>query len=113
MTRFINHYSVNPTDDPILNQIATHLERLSCEQQAALAIAALYEGYEPDPVAFDYSSCPSRQFEECVALLQHLALPGKLALARAISEHLMVAEMVGGHREALGKPCFLPASTRK
>lgn len=95
MIQFTNHYSINPSDEPILSQIAAHLEQLSPEQQAALAVAALYEGYEPCSVVFDYSSYPSRQFEECVALLQHLSLPGKLALVRAITEHLMVAEVAG------------------
>jgi hypothetical protein len=95
MTTMVSQYSTNPTDDSILNQIATHLERLSREQQAALVVAALYEGYEPCSVAFDYSCCPSRQFEECVALLQRLSLAGKLALVRAISEHLAVVELTG------------------
>lgn len=93
MTIFVNHYSVNPTDDPILKQIEAHLGQLSREQQAALAIAALYEGYEPCSVAFDYSSCPPYRFEECVTLLQLPSLPGKLALVRAITEHLAVMEM--------------------
>lgn len=92
MIRIFN-YSVNPTDDPILDQIAIHLRGLSREQQAALVVAALYEGYEPCAVAFDYSCCPSRQFDECVTLLQHLSLPGKLALVRAITEQLAVIEM--------------------
>jgi len=95
MTRSIDYYSVNPKDEPILDQIAAHLERLSCEQQAALAIAALYEGYEPDPIEFGYGSCLPYRFEECVALLQHLSLSGKLALVRAITEHLMVVELEG------------------
>jgi hypothetical protein len=95
MTSSINHYSINSNDEPILNQIAAHLGRLSREQQAALVVAALYEGYEPCSVAFDYSCCPSRQFEECVVLLQHLSLPGKLALVRAIAEHLTVVELTG------------------
>lgn len=95
MTQLTNHYSINPSDDPILNQIAGHLGRLSNEQQAALAVAALYEGYEPCSVAFDYSRCPSRRFEECVALLQQLSLPGKLALVRAITEQLAVVEITG------------------
>lgn len=104
MTQLTNHYSVNPTDDPILNQITTHLERLSQEQQAALAITALYKGYETCSVAFDYSCCRSRQFEECVTLLQHLSLPGKLALVRVIAECLAVMEMAGQRRSWLSNP---------
>lgn len=90
MNLLINQYSFNRENEPILDQIAIHLRGLSCEQQAALAVAALYEGYEPCAVAFDYSCCPSRQLEECVTLLQHLSLPGKLALVRAITEYLAV-----------------------
>lgn len=104
MTRSINCYSINPNDEPILNQIATHLERLSHEQQAALTVAALYEGYEPDYVEFGYGSCPPYRFEECVTLLQYLSLPGKLALVRAIAEGLVVMEMAGRRQSWLSNP---------
>lgn len=98
MTKLINHYSINPEDNPILEQIAACLGGLSGEQQSALAIAALYEGFEPCAVEFDYCSCPSQRFDDCVALLQYLSLLGKLALGRAILEDLAVVEM-------LGRPC--------
>lgn len=113
MTKFLNHCSFNQEDDSILDQIAAHQGRLTNEQQAVLVITALYKSYEPCSVKFNYGSCPSCHFYECVVLLQQLSLPGKLALSRAILEHLAVAEIIAGHGEALCKPCFLPALARE
>lgn len=104
MTRFIHSHSLNQDDDPILDQIALHLWKLTQDQQVGLAIAALYEGFEPCSVEFDYCCCTSYRFDECVSLLQHLSLLGKLALARSITEHLAVVETAGQGRVELPIP---------
>ncbi len=88
-------YSFDSRDNSTLNTIAPHLLSLSTDQQAALAIASLYEAYEPDSVCFDYDKCLSRRYDQCIELIQLLSKAGKLALCRAITEHLAVAEMVG------------------
>ncbi|CAA9555556.1 hypothetical protein AVDCRST_MAG81-192 [uncultured Synechococcales cyanobacterium] len=101
--KLLTTYSINPADDFILNQLAPQLWQLSREQLAAIAIAALFEGYEPASIDFDYCcSSPSGRFEECVVLLQLLSLAGKLALCRAILEHLTIVEMAG-KREGISR----------
>lgn len=91
--RSLTTYSVNPYDDLILNELAPQFWHLSQDQQVAIAIAALYEAYEPDAICFDYERCPSRRYDECIELIQLLSKPGKLALGQAILEHLAVVEM--------------------
>lgn len=91
----MNCYSVDSSDDSTLNTIAPHLWSLTIDQQVAIAIAALYEAYEPDLISFDYDRYPSRCYDKCIELLQLLSKPGKLALCRAITEHLAVGEMAG------------------
>lgn len=99
MIKQICSHSINQDDDPILNHIALHFWKLTQDQQVGLAIAALCEGYEPCSVEFDYCCCTSYRFDECVCLLQHLSRSGKLALVRAIAEHLAVVETAGRTKE--------------
>ncbi len=105
MIHNLSYDSTKPEDDDTLDQIAPQLWRLSQEQQVAIAIAALYEAYEPDPISFDYVCCSSEQYDQCIELIQLLSLAGKLALCRAIVEHLAVAEMAGeGATEPQSQP---------
>lgn len=91
----LSHYSTNQTDDPILSQMAPLIWSLTQDQQAAIAVAALFESFEPHEICFDYGHCCSRRFDDCIVLLQTLSLQGKLALCRAIAEQLAVTEMAG------------------
>jgi len=95
----LNFHSVDQANDAILDTIAPHLWSLSIDEQVAIAIAALYEAYEPDGILFDYECCPSRRYDQCIELIQLLSKPGKLALGRAIFEHLAVVEMAGTRDE--------------
>lgn len=106
----LNFHSVDQANDATLSTIALHLWSLSRDQQVAIAIAALYEAYEPDANSFDYECCPSRQYDQCIELIQLLSKPGKLALCRAITEHLAVAEMAGRRGKATTSDnfCTLP-----
>jgi len=90
-----NYYSVNPKDDPVLEAIYPPLSSLRTDQQAAVAIAVLFEAYEPESSSFDYEDCCSRRYDQCIELIQLFSKAGKLALCRAITEHLAVAEIVG------------------
>lgn len=91
----LNSYSVDQANDATLNVIAPYLWSLTIDQQVAIAIAALYEAYDPDSICFDYERCPSRRYDQCIELIQLLSKPGKLALCRAVLEHLAVLEMTG------------------
>jgi len=89
-------YSLNVKDEPILQQLEIHLQHLSQDKKAAIAIAALYEATEPSAVDFDhvYNCCP--HFNKSISLLQDLSKPGLLAVARAITEELAVLEQLQG-----------------
>jgi hypothetical protein len=103
MPLLISH-SLNPKDEPILQQLEIHLQSLSQDKKAAIAIAALYEATEPDEIYFDYiCDCCSKfnKAKPCVracaiALLQDLSKPGLLAVAIAITEELAVLEQLQG-----------------
>lgn len=99
----LNAYSVEPEDDPVLDAINPQLANLTTDQQVAIAIAALFEAYEPDSISFDYEHCTSRHYDLSVELIQLLSKPGKLALCRAVLEHLAVEEM-GSKRNNLINP---------
>ena len=92
----ITSYSFNPKDEPTLQQLETHLQHLSQDKKAAIAIAALYEATVPTAVDFDHvcDSCP--HFNKAIALLQDLSRSGLLAVARAITEELAVLEQLQG-----------------
>ncbi|PSB26106.1 hypothetical protein [Chlorogloea sp. CCALA 695] len=100
----LTSHSVNPKDEPVLQQLQIHLQHLSQDKKAALAIAqartqgfaALYEATEPQEIYFDYvCDCCSR-FNKAIALLQDLSKPGLLAVARAITEEIAVLEQLQG-----------------
>ncbi len=95
MFNLISH-SLNPKDEPVLQQLETHLQHLSQDKKASLAIAALYEATEPSAVDFDHicDCCP--KFNKAIALLQDLSHWGLLAVARAIAEELAVLEQLQG-----------------
>lgn len=92
----LTSYSLNPKDEPILQQLEIHLQNLSQDKKAAIAIAALYEATEPSAVDFDHvcDCCPN--FNKSIALLQDLSHSGLLAVARAIAEELAVLEQLQG-----------------
>ena len=92
----LTSHSLNPKDEPTLQQLETHLQHLSQNKKAALAIAAIYEATEPSAVDFDHvcDFCP--KFNKAIALLQNLSKPGLLAVARAITEELAVVEKLHG-----------------
>ena len=113
MFNLISH-SLNPKDEPVLQQLETHLHYLSKDKKAAIAmvaertargIAALYEATEPSAVDFDHvcDCCPKfNKAKPCVcacaiALLQDLSHWGLLAVARAIAEELAVLEQGACH----------------
>ena len=95
MPRITSH-SLNPKDEPVLQQLEIHLQHLSQDKKAAIAIAALYEATVPTAVDFDHvcDSCP--HFNKAIALLQDLSHSGQLAVARAITEELAVLEQLQG-----------------
>ena len=92
----LTSHSLNPKDEPTLQQLEIHLQHLSQEKKAAIAIAALYEATKPCAVDFDHicDFCP--KFNKAIALLQDLSKPGLLAVARAITEELAVLEQLQG-----------------
>ena len=100
----ITSYSLNSKDEPMRQQLETHLQHLSQDKKAAIAklceragaIAALYEATEPSAVDFDHicNRCP--KFNKAIASLQDLSKPGLLAVARAIAEELAVLEQLQG-----------------
>ena len=93
--RNLTSYSRHQEDEPTLQQNETHLQCLSFDNKAALAIAAFYEATKPDQIDFDYNyNCSS--FNKSVALLEQLSYDGKLALTRAIAEELAVLEQLQG-----------------
>ena len=95
MLNLISH-SLNQKDEPVLQQLQNHLQHLSQNKKAAIAIAALYEATEPTAVDFDHvcNSCP--HFNKAIALFQDLSKPGLLAVARAITDELAVLEQLQG-----------------
>ena len=92
----LTSHSLNPKDEPILQQLETHLQYLSQNKKAAIAIITLYEATEPSAVDFDHicNRCP--KFNKAIASLQDLSKPGLLAVARAIAEELAVLEQLQG-----------------
>ena len=92
----LTSHSLNPQDEPILQQLQNHLQYLSQDKKAAIAIIALYEATEPSAVDFDpvCDCCP--KFNKAITLLQDLSKPGLLAVARAIAEELAVLEQLQG-----------------
>ncbi len=92
----LTSHSLNPKDEPVLQQLETHLHYLSQDKKASLAIAALYEATEPSAVDFDHVCNRCRHFNKAIALPQNLSKPGLLAVARAIAEELAVLEQLQG-----------------
>ncbi len=92
----LTSHSLNPKDEPILQQLETHLQSLSQDKKAAIAMTAIYEATEPSAVDFDHvcDFCP--KFNQAIALLQNLSKQGLLAVARAIAEELAVLEQLQG-----------------
>ena len=56
----LTSHSLKEKDEPTLQQLQNHLQSLSQDKKAAIAIAALYEATEPDEICFDYvcDLCP-------------------------------------------------------
>ena len=92
----LTSHSLNPKDEPVLQQLENHLQYLSQDKKAAMAIAALYEATEPSNIDFDHVCAPCPKFNKAIALLQDLSKPGQLAVARAITEELAVLEQLQG-----------------
>lgn len=92
----LTSHSLNPKDEPVLQQLENHLQHLSQEKKAAIAIAALYEATEPSAIYFDYVCDHSSNFNQSIALLQELSTVGKLAVARAITEEIAVLQQLQG-----------------
>ena len=100
----LTSHSFNQKDEPILQQLEIHLQYLSQNKKAAIAMAAIYEATEPSAVDFDHVCealrarlryrCP--KFNKAIALLQDLSRSGLLAVARAIAEELAVLEQLQG-----------------
>ena len=92
----LTSHSLNPKDEPTLQQLEIHLQYLSQDRKAAIAIVALYEATVPTSVDFDHvcDCCP--HFNKAIALLHDLSKPGLLAVARAITEELAVLEQLQG-----------------
>ncbi len=92
----LTSHSLNPKDEPTLQQLQIYLQHLSQEKKAAIAIAALYEATEPDEIYFDYVCTCCSKFNKSIALLQDLSKVGLLAVARAITEECAVLEQLQG-----------------
>lgn len=90
----LTSHSLNPKDEPVLQQLETHLQHLSRDKKAAIAMTAIYEATEPSAVDFDHicDRCP--KFNKAISLLQDLSHAGLLAVARAIAEELAVLEQL-------------------
>ncbi len=95
MPRITSH-SLNPKDEPTLQQLETHLQHLSQDKKAAIAMTAIYEATKPRTVDFDHVCDPCPKFNKAIALLQDLSRSGLLAVARAIAEELAVLEQLQG-----------------
>ena len=95
MPRITSH-SLNPKDEPTLQQLEIHLQHLSQDKKAAIVMAAIYEATEPSNIDLDYicDRCP--HFNKSISLLQDISKPGLLAVARAITEELAVLEQLQG-----------------
>ncbi|PSB24887.1 hypothetical protein [Chlorogloea sp. CCALA 695] len=92
----LTSHSLNVKDEPVLQQLETHLQHLSQDKKAAIAIAALYEATEPSAVDFDHICNCCSHFNKAIALLQNLSHWGQLAVERAITEELAVLEQLQG-----------------
>lgn len=92
----LTSHSLNPNDELTLQQLEVHLQYLSQDKKAAIAIAALYEATEPDEIYFDYVCDCCNKFNKSISLLQDLSKPGLLAVARAITEEIAVLEQLQG-----------------
>jgi hypothetical protein len=65
----LTSHSLNPKDEPVLQQLQNHLQYLSQDKKAAIAIAALYEATEPNEIYFDYVCDCCSNFNKAIALL--------------------------------------------
>ncbi len=92
----LTSHSLNPKDEPVLQQLQNHLQHLNRDKKAAIAMAAIYEATEPSAVEFDHICDRCRHFNKAIALLQDLSHSGLLAVARAIAEELAVLEQLQG-----------------
>ena len=92
----LTSHSFNQKDEPILQQLQNHLQYLSQDKKAAIAMTAIYEATEPSAIEFDHVCNRCRHFNKAIALLQNLSKPGLLAVARAIAEELAVLEQLQG-----------------
>jgi len=100
----LTSHSFNQKDEPILQQLEIHLQYLSQDKKAAIAMAAIYEATEPSAVDFDHVCDHCSYFNKAkpcvracaIALLQDLSHWGLLAVARAIAEELAVLEQLQG-----------------
>ncbi len=90
----LTSYSLNQQDEPVLQQLEIHLQHLSQDKRAAIAIAALYEATEPATIHFDYICDRTSNLNQSIALLQKLSAAGKLAVTRAITEELAVLQQL-------------------
>ena len=95
MLNLISH-SLNQKDEPILQQLQNHLQHLSQNKKAAIAMTAIYEATKPRTVDFDHVCDPCPKFNKAIALLQNLSRSGLLAVARGITEELAVLEQLQG-----------------
>ncbi len=80
----LTSHSLNPKDEPTLQQLEVHLQHLRQDKKAAIAMATIYEATEPSTVDFDHicNCCP--KFNKSIALLQNLSHSGLLAVAEPI-----------------------------
>ena len=92
----LTSHSFNPKDEPVLQQLEIHLQHLSQDKKAAIAIAAIYEATEPSNIDFDHVYDPCPKFNKAIALLQNLSHSGQLAVARTLLEELAVLEQLQG-----------------
>jgi hypothetical protein len=92
----LTSHSLNPKDEPTLQQLQNHLQHLDQDKKAAIAMTAIYEATKPAAIDFDHicDRCP--KFNKVIALLQDLSHWGLLAVARAITEELAVLEQLQG-----------------
>lgn len=87
-------YSRHSEDEPVLQQLATHLQYLSHDMKAAIEIAAFMDATKPEAISFDYICNRCFSFDKSVALLGQLSYDGKLAVTRSIAEELAVLKQL-------------------
>lgn len=92
MVNCLSHSRIT-SDETILHHLNQHLQSLTTNQKAGLAIVALYTATKPKDASVSLNPHGSK-FISAIELLLQLSVQGKLALVRGIAEELAVLEQL-------------------